>query len=214
MQSRVVKGGVRRAPSHCRGRLHPVQQAGRRAGCEHALKISSLVEAAAGSPDCTTRRRSQEADQLRSRKETDDHLWQGGGPCRRRSRRGSRPLISLVRTIQFGQVQPAARCNRVAPRRSPARSSPTYRAGRLRILFQDDTLLPWKTAHDNVAPGPAGLQRIKRQQGLTQAEASLDRLGLAVFSQRCPRAPPRRGSAGRSRSPRCWRSRPRLDPDR
>ncbi|MFL5287868.1 MAG: ABC transporter ATP-binding protein [Rhodopila sp.] len=56
----------------------------------------------------------------------------------------------------------------------------------LGILFQDDALLPWKTARDNVALG-LGFSGIKRGEALAQAEAWLDRLGLAGFGERYPR---------------------------
>ena len=56
----------------------------------------------------------------------------------------------------------------------------------LGILFQDDALLPWKTARDNVALGLAfaGLERAK---ALAEADAWLGRLGLAGFGDRFPR---------------------------
>jgi NitT/TauT family transport system ATP-binding protein len=58
--------------------------------------------------------------------------------------------------------------------------------GQIGILFQDDALLPWKTARENVALGLvfAGL---KRSRALAEAEAWLDRLGLAGFGDRFPR---------------------------
>jgi NitT/TauT family transport system ATP-binding protein len=54
------------------------------------------------------------------------------------------------------------------------------------ILFQDDALLPWKTARENVALGLlfAGM---KRKRAFTEAEAWLDRLGLSGFGARFPR---------------------------
>jgi NitT/TauT family transport system ATP-binding protein len=58
--------------------------------------------------------------------------------------------------------------------------------GQIGILFQDDALLPWKTARENVGLGLvfAGL---KRSRALAEAEAWLDRLGLAGFGDRFPR---------------------------
>ncbi len=58
--------------------------------------------------------------------------------------------------------------------------------GQIGILFQDDALLPWKTARENVALGLvfAGMQR---NRALAEAEAWLDRLGLAGFGDRFPR---------------------------
>src|SRR5438309_4238101 len=54
------------------------------------------------------------------------------------------------------------------------------------ILFQDDALLPWKTARDNVALGLI-LNGVPRGEALAQADAWLGRLGLSGFGQRFPR---------------------------
>jgi NitT/TauT family transport system ATP-binding protein len=54
------------------------------------------------------------------------------------------------------------------------------------ILFQDDALLPWKTARDNVALGLT-FNGMERKQALAEAEAWLERLGLAGFGDRFPR---------------------------
>jgi NitT/TauT family transport system ATP-binding protein len=54
------------------------------------------------------------------------------------------------------------------------------------ILFQDDALLPWKTARDNVALGLT-LNGMPRGEALEQADLWLDRLGLAGFGHRFPR---------------------------
>jgi NitT/TauT family transport system ATP-binding protein len=54
------------------------------------------------------------------------------------------------------------------------------------ILFQDDALLPWKTARDNVALGLT-LNGAGRGPALEQADLWLERLGLAGFGQRFPR---------------------------
>src|SRR5215472_14291373 len=52
------------------------------------------------------------------------------------------------------------------------------------ILFQDDALLPWKTARDNVALGLV----LNNVDGRTaRAEAELERLDLAGFGDRFPR---------------------------
>ena len=53
-------------------------------------------------------------------------------------------------------------------------------------LFQDDALLPWKTARDNVALGLT-LNGMPRREALVQADLWLDRLGLAGFGDRFPR---------------------------
>ncbi len=56
----------------------------------------------------------------------------------------------------------------------------------LGILFQDDALLPWKTARDNVALGLT-FNGTERKKALAEAEAWLERLGLAGFGDRFPR---------------------------
>ena len=57
----------------------------------------------------------------------------------------------------------------------------------LGILFQDDALLPWRTALDNVALG-LRIRGKPRPHAREEAEAWLGRLGLAGFGQRFPRA--------------------------
>ena len=54
------------------------------------------------------------------------------------------------------------------------------------ILFQDDALLPWRTARDNVALG-LGFHGVERARALAQADDWLARLGLAGFGHRFPR---------------------------
>ena len=54
------------------------------------------------------------------------------------------------------------------------------------ILFQDDALLPWKTARDNVALGLI-LNGVPRGEALAQADLWLERLALAGFGDRFPR---------------------------
>jgi len=54
------------------------------------------------------------------------------------------------------------------------------------ILFQDDALLPWKTARDNVALGLT-FNGMERGKALAEAEVWLDRLDLAGFGDRYPR---------------------------
>lgn len=54
------------------------------------------------------------------------------------------------------------------------------------ILFQDDALLPWKTARDNVALGLT-LNGMPRRQALERADRWLERVGLAGFGHRFPR---------------------------
>jgi NitT/TauT family transport system ATP-binding protein len=54
------------------------------------------------------------------------------------------------------------------------------------ILFQDDALLPWKTARDNVALGLT-FNGAARPAALAQADLWLGRLGLGGFEDRYPR---------------------------
>jgi NitT/TauT family transport system ATP-binding protein len=54
------------------------------------------------------------------------------------------------------------------------------------ILFQDDALLPWKTARDNVALGLI-FNGMERPKALAEAEAWLERLDLVGFGNRFPR---------------------------
>jgi sulfonate transport system ATP-binding protein len=54
------------------------------------------------------------------------------------------------------------------------------------ILFQDDALLPWKTARENVALGLT-FNGMERSKALAEAEAWLERLDLAGFGDRFPR---------------------------
>ena len=56
----------------------------------------------------------------------------------------------------------------------------------LGILFQDDALLPWKTARENVALG-LRLNGMDAKDAEREADAWLDRLGLAGFGDRYPR---------------------------
>jgi len=57
---------------------------------------------------------------------------------------------------------------------------------RVGILFQDDALLPWKTARDNVALGLL-FDGMVRSKALAEAEEWLDRLDLGGFGDRFPR---------------------------
>ena len=62
----------------------------------------------------------------------------------------------------------------------------TLTRSQIGILFQDDALLPWKTARDNVALGLI-LRSIERSKALVEADAWLARLDLAGFGDRFPR---------------------------
>ncbi|MDO8533240.1 MAG: ABC transporter ATP-binding protein [Xanthobacteraceae bacterium] len=53
------------------------------------------------------------------------------------------------------------------------------------ILFQDDALLPWRTARDNVALG-LGFRGMERGKALAEAEAWLARFGLSGLGDRYP----------------------------
>jgi NitT/TauT family transport system ATP-binding protein len=70
----------------------------------------------------------------------------------------------------------------------------TPRAGRVELngnqeslgfLFQDDALLPWRTARENVALG-LRIRKASKSTALTEADAWLNRLGLESFGGRFP----------------------------
>jgi NitT/TauT family transport system ATP-binding protein len=54
------------------------------------------------------------------------------------------------------------------------------------ILFQDDALLPWRTARENVALG-LRFHGVEHRKAQVEADSWLDRLGLASFENRYPR---------------------------
>jgi NitT/TauT family transport system ATP-binding protein len=54
------------------------------------------------------------------------------------------------------------------------------------FLFQDDALLPWRTARENVALG-LRIRDIPRDDALAEADGWLSRLGLAGLEERYPR---------------------------
>ncbi len=62
----------------------------------------------------------------------------------------------------------------------------TFGHAEIGLLFQDDALLPWKTARDNVALGLT-LNGMERGKALVEADTWLERLGLAGFGDRFPR---------------------------
>jgi NitT/TauT family transport system ATP-binding protein len=62
----------------------------------------------------------------------------------------------------------------------------TLTRSQIGILFQDDALLPWKTARDNVALGLI-FSGMDRSKALAEADAWLARLDLAGFGDRFPR---------------------------
>jgi NitT/TauT family transport system ATP-binding protein len=55
----------------------------------------------------------------------------------------------------------------------------------LGFLFQDDALLPWRTARENVALG-LRIRKISTSTALTEADGWLNRLGLTGFGHRFP----------------------------
>jgi len=55
----------------------------------------------------------------------------------------------------------------------------------LGFLFQDDALLPWRTARENVALG-LRIRKVAKDAALSEADAWLGRLGLAGFGGRFP----------------------------
>ena len=54
------------------------------------------------------------------------------------------------------------------------------------FLFQDDALLPWRTARQNVALG-LRIRNVAKDAALAEADAWLSRLGLAGLEERYPR---------------------------
>jgi NitT/TauT family transport system ATP-binding protein len=62
----------------------------------------------------------------------------------------------------------------------------TLARSQIGILFQDDALLPWKTARDNVALGLT-FNGLERPHALAEADAWLERLDLVGFGDRFPR---------------------------
>jgi NitT/TauT family transport system ATP-binding protein len=62
----------------------------------------------------------------------------------------------------------------------------TLAPSQIGILFQDDALLPWKTARENVALGLI-FNGIERAKAFAEADAWLARLDLAGFGDRFPR---------------------------
>jgi NitT/TauT family transport system ATP-binding protein len=55
----------------------------------------------------------------------------------------------------------------------------------LGFLFQDDALLPWRTARQNVALG-LRIRKVPKSAAHAEADAWLDRLGLEGFGDRYP----------------------------
>jgi NitT/TauT family transport system ATP-binding protein len=81
---------------------------------------------------------------------------------------------SLLRAV-IGLQQPSA-----------GTVEPEVERSQIGMLFQDDALLPWKSARENVALG-LGFHGVEHAAALAQADDWLGRLGLAGFEQRFPR---------------------------
>ena len=62
----------------------------------------------------------------------------------------------------------------------------SYAPGEIGILFQDDALLPWRRAEENVALG-LRLKGVARREAEAVARSWLDRLGLNGLGRRYPR---------------------------
>ena len=88
---------------------------------------------------------------------------------------GKSSLLNLV----AGLLPPSS--GRVAVGGRPVRAVSRQAA----YMFQQDALLPWKSAVDNVALGPA-LRGMPRQQAVRQAREWLGRVGLRGFEDRFP----------------------------
>ena len=73
------------------------------------------------------------------------------------------------------------------------------------ILFQDDALLPWKTARDNVALGLALRRHRAARARWRRPTTGSTALGLAGFERPLSRAISAAASGSASRSRRCWR---------
>jgi NitT/TauT family transport system ATP-binding protein len=69
---------------------------------------------------------------------------------------------------------------------SGGRIERSYAAGEIGILFQDDALLPWRRALENVTLG-LRLKGIARREAEATARSWLDRLGLKGLDDRYPR---------------------------
>jgi NitT/TauT family transport system ATP-binding protein len=86
---------------------------------------------------------------------------------------------SSVLNLVAGLLRPSS--GRIVVDGSPV-SSVNRRAA---YMFQQDALMPWKTALDNVSLGPQ-LRGTSRQQALEQARSWLARVGLHGFEDRYP----------------------------
>ena len=87
---------------------------------------------------------------------------------------------STLLNVAAGLLAPSDR--RDAACSASALPASTRHAG---YLFQQDAVMPWKTARDNVAIG-LEVAGIARREALERAQAWLKRVGLAAFGDRYP----------------------------
>ena len=134
-------------------------------------------------PGCTTRP-SSEANSLRV---SDLTISYGGEPVLEGASIsvGHGQFVSLVGPSGSGK---SSLLRAVIGLQQPLKGTvePEVAPSEIAILFQDDALLPWKTARDNVALGLT-LNGIGRRPALERADLWLERVGLAGFGHRFPR---------------------------
>jgi len=134
-------------------------------------------------PGCTTRP-SSEASSLRV---SDLTISYGGEPVLEGASIsvGHGQFVSLVGPSGSGK---SSLLRAVIGLQQPLKGTvePEVAPSEIAILFQDDALLPWKTARDNVALGLT-LNGIGRHPALERADLWLERVGLAGFGHRFPR---------------------------
>src|SRR5712691_4974328 len=134
-------------------------------------------------PGCTIRR-SSEASSLRV---SDLTISYGGEPVLEGASIsvGEGQFVSLVGPSGSGK---SSLLRAVIGLQQPLKGTvePEVAPPEVAILFQDDALLPWKTARDNVALGLT-LNGMRRPPALERADLWLERIGLAGFGHRFPR---------------------------
>src|ERR1700681_3185190 len=134
-------------------------------------------------PDCTTRR-SWEAKALRVSNLT---ISYGGEPILEGASLsvGQGQFVSLVGPSGSGK---SSLLRAVIGLQRPLAGlvETGLDASEIGILFQDDALLPWKTARENVTLGLT-FHGLEQRRALAQADLWLERLGLAGFGDRYPR---------------------------
>ena len=98
---------------------------------------------------------------------------------------GAGQFVSLVGPSGSGKSS-LLRVIMACSSRSSGKVESEFVASDIGILFQDDALLPWRTARDNVALG-LGFRGMDRRRALEAADEWLDRFGLSGFGDRYPR---------------------------